>query len=263
MNVATLSYYCSPKIFVMRIFLLIILLAILGLHVNGQSDTTITYYSKDRKKCDRDSAHHINRSYYDGKHWVTLSTWASTGNVHFITRYADKERRKPVDSTTYFRENGSPHKTFFWENSRPAKGLYFYENGKKSGEVIYSSGEPIYRGWDTSGTLMEGYIVEKEPNFPGGAAAWQQFLEQNLRPKVAARAGSRAGEYTVRVGFTVNTDGSVSNVHPLDATPGCNACIKEAVRVVTKAPRWNPAIVDNQPADFQAVQHITFQVIER
>lgn len=102
--------------------------------------------------------------------------------------------------------------------------------------------------------------IEKEARFPGGYDAWKKFLERHLNSQVAADDGAPSGNYTVKVQFVVDKDGNVSNVTAIDVPKECPACGPEAVKVIKKSHKWEPAIQNGRPVTYQAIQHITFKV---
>lgn len=81
-------------------------------------------------------------------------------------------------------------------------------------------------------------FVEIAPMFNGGSEALNKFLSSNLNyPSQAARAGVTG---RVIVQFVVEKDGSIGNVKVLK---GINfGCDEEAVRVISKMPKWKPGI---------------------
>ncbi len=105
--------------------------------------------------------------------------------------------------------------------------------------------------------------VEKEAKFPGGPEAWRRFLERNLNANVAADDGAPTGNYTVRVQFIVDKEGNISNVSALDPPKACPSCGPEAVKVIKRGPKWDPAVQNGRNVIYQAIQHITFQVVEQ
>jgi TonB family C-terminal domain len=78
--------------------------------------------------------------------------------------------------------------------------------------------------------------VEVQPEFPGGYAELMKWLNDNLEyPVIAAEQGTQG---VVNMRFVVQPDGSVGKVEvvkPLD--PSCD---KEAIRVLSKMPKWIP-----------------------
>jgi periplasmic protein TonB len=99
-------------------------------------------------------------------------------------------------------------------------------------------------------------VVEDQPEFPGGEAARQQFLSDNLRyPQMAREAGIQG---TVFVTFVVEIDGSVTDVRIVRGIGG--GCDEEAVRVVKMMPNWEPGRQRGQPVRVQFVMPIRFRL---
>ncbi|MDB5192362.1 MAG: hypothetical protein JWQ96_1925 [Segetibacter sp.] len=104
--------------------------------------------------------------------------------------------------------------------------------------------------------------VEKEAKFPGGLEGWKRYLERNLNAQVASDDGAPAGNYTVRVQFIVDKTGTISNVQAIDVPKACPSCGPEAVKVIKRGPKWEPAIQNGREVTYQAIQLVTFQVSE-
>lgn len=80
-------------------------------------------------------------------------------------------------------------------------------------------------------------LVEEKPSFNGGDAnEFSKWVNSKLvYPEIAKENGVQ-GRVTLQ--FTVNTDGTVSNVKVLRGVD--SSLDKEAVRVVTSSPKWKP-----------------------
>ena len=80
-------------------------------------------------------------------------------------------------------------------------------------------------------------LVEDKPSFMGGDAnTFSKWVNERLvYPEIAKENGVQ-GRVTLQ--FTVNTDGSVSNVKVLRGVD--SSLDKEAVRVVSMSPKWTP-----------------------
>lgn len=79
-------------------------------------------------------------------------------------------------------------------------------------------------------------VVEKQPSFPGGQKALQQYIKESQNyPEAAKRAGLSG---RVIVAFVVNTDGSIQNVELLKGIG--MGCDEEAIRLVKRMPNWIP-----------------------
>ncbi len=93
---------------------------------------------------------------------------------------------------------------------------------------------------------------DKEPEFPGGAAAMQRYMVENTRHPAGM---GETGEVQVR--FVVGTDGHVGDVavvrglHPL--------ADQEAVRVVSAMPHWAPGERDGRPVAVPCVVPVLFR----
>jgi protein TonB len=100
--------------------------------------------------------------------------------------------------------------------------------------------------------------VEVEAAFPGGDAAWRNYLQKNLNADVPVEGGAGEGTYTVIVKFVVSKDGSLSDV-TCESDPGFGMCA-EATRVIKKTRNWTPAIQNGRNVNAYRRQPITFQV---
>lgn len=80
-------------------------------------------------------------------------------------------------------------------------------------------------------------MVEQKPSFMGGDAnTFSKWVNERLvYPEIAKENGVQ-GRVTLQ--FTVNADGSVSNVKVLRGVD--SSLDKEAVRVVSQSPKWTP-----------------------
>ena len=99
-----------------------------------------------------------------------------------------------------------------------------------------------------------GLQAKEQPEFPGGDAALQKFLKENVKyPEIAKENGV---EGIVVVGFLVTTDGSLTNMKVVKfVDPDLE---KEAVRVVTIMPAWIPAEKDGTPFEAPSQVDVPF-----
>lgn len=80
-------------------------------------------------------------------------------------------------------------------------------------------------------------LVENKPTFQGGDANnFSKWVNSHLEYPDLAKENGIQGRVTLQ--FTVNTDGSVSNVIVLRGVD--SSLDKEAVRVVASSPKWQP-----------------------
>jgi protein TonB len=80
-------------------------------------------------------------------------------------------------------------------------------------------------------------IVEEQPEFPGGTKALFKWIQDNLKyPSISRNNGSQG---TALMAFTVNSDGSITDVQVAKSTNDMYLD-KEAKRVVEAMPKWKP-----------------------
>ena len=97
--------------------------------------------------------------------------------------------------------------------------------------------------------------VERPGSFPGGDAAMLKWIKENLIYPESARINGITGR--VFVSFIIEKDGSISDVTILKGVdPDLD---KEAVRLVTKMPRWTPGKNDGVPVRSYFRLPITFK----
>ena len=100
-------------------------------------------------------------------------------------------------------------------------------------------------------------VVEEKPKFKGGDqnefTKW--VYSQVVYPEIAKENGVQG---RVMLTFTVNTDGSVSDVKVLRGVD--SSLDKEAVRVVSSSPKWSPGKQRNKPVKVKFTFPIIFQL---
>jgi len=96
--------------------------------------------------------------------------------------------------------------------------------------------------------------IEKMPVFIGEDQDFLKYISDNLIYPEIARTVGLQGE--VMVSFSVNTDGTVSNVKALNDLGG--GCDSEAVRVVSLSPKWKPASYNGQAVKITASAPVDF-----
>ncbi|WP_026751097.1 energy transducer TonB [Sediminibacterium sp. C3] len=103
-------------------------------------------------------------------------------------------------------------------------------------------------------------VVQIPAEFPGGLSAWAKYLERNLNRDLPVENGAPPGKYTVVVSFIVAKDGTISDV-VAENDPGYGTK-NEAVRVITRGPKWKPAVQNGRNVIYRHKQSITFMVSE-
>ncbi len=99
-------------------------------------------------------------------------------------------------------------------------------------------------------------LADKMPEFPGGQEALIAFLGRELRYPEEARESGAAGKVVAQ--FVVSENGSISDIQIIRSV-GCG-CDEEAIRVISKMPRWEPGMVDGVPEKVYFKLPITFSL---
>lgn len=97
--------------------------------------------------------------------------------------------------------------------------------------------------------------VEVDARFNGN---WKAFLERNLNPEVPVQHDAPPGRYSVVIQFVVDKEGNVSDITPL--TSHGYGMEEEALRVLRKAAKWEPAIQNGIKVKAYRRQVIVFEV---
>ena len=86
------------------------------------------------------------------------------------------------------------------------------------------------------GEIVNFYVIEEKPEFPGGEQAMMKWIAENVKyPEIAKESGVTG---KVFVQFVINKEGKVVDVEVLR---GVDAYLdKEAIRVITDMPSWTP-----------------------
>ncbi len=99
-------------------------------------------------------------------------------------------------------------------------------------------------------------IVDVMPTYPNGEAGWASYLKKNLKyPKFAKKS---AVESEVVLELIVRKDGSITNIKYL--TMAGYGFEEEAVRLLQKCEKWNPAIKNGQPVNYKGRITIPFRL---
>lgn len=99
--------------------------------------------------------------------------------------------------------------------------------------------------------------VEIESSYPGGAGAWMRYLNKTFRyPQEAQDEGIQG---TVVVQFIVDKEGNVSEVEAVSG-PSTGGLRDEAIRVIKKSGKWEPAVQNGRKVKSYKKQPITFKL---
>ena len=147
----------------------------------------------------------------------------------------------------------------------PNENLIDTEIGNKNVEGKKPDGlaTPSNDSTGTGETSVKETVTDKpelptrNASFPGGTAAWLDFLRKFLQSPEDMEPGQRI---EVQVRFWIGIDGVISN--PEIVKSGGKAFDKEVLRVLKKMPRWEPAIQNGNYVAVTYTQPVIFIGVE-
>lgn len=104
--------------------------------------------------------------------------------------------------------------------------------------------------------IVVGAVAADKPQFPGGQAALDKYITENMKYPQAAKDNGIEG--VVGVVFTVKADGTIGTIKiKRMVDPDLEA---EAIRLVKGMPKWVPADKDGNPVDAPAEVNVDFSL---
>jgi TonB family protein len=120
--------------------------------------------------------------------------------------------------------------------------------------VADSNIRPVRVNGDTTFYENGFAFIETHPAYPGGWKAVDAYISDNIHYPKAARKARKNG--TVRVRFTLDTTGQVTNVRALDSLG--YGLEEEASRVISQMPPWIPGRQQGKPVKVEFTLPIKF-----
>ncbi|MFP5039481.1 energy transducer TonB [Parasediminibacterium sp. JCM 36343] len=269
----------------MKFLSTLVIVLIVFAHIGYSQDTLVKYYDSSWNRLStKENARFYLKAVKEENLYKCKIYYLPSMNIY--SRYTCKdtalkqsigldlnyhENGQLKDSSLYSKESKHLFRYSFYESGKLKNvtnygdsGAYnthdFYENNKLRAYSYRNKGakESIDTGYDESGNIVPDYIYMRAAVFPGGPNGWVKFLQKHLDSYVPTFNFAPRGKYTVMVAFMVNKEGKVQNIRT-ENDPGYGTK-KEAMRVMSKSPDWEPAIEYNQPVNYTLRQAITFIV---
>ena len=142
-------------------------------------------------------------------------------------------------------------------NSKVAVGALNVVGNDENGEVLKAkeviATEPV-KPKEEDNKVFD--VVEQMPSYPGGMGALMQYLSSNIKyPAIAEENGIQG---RVICTFVVERDGSITDVRIAKSVdPSLD---KEAMRVVSKMPRWIPGKQNGSAVRVKYTLPVTFRL---
>lgn len=99
-------------------------------------------------------------------------------------------------------------------------------------------------------------VTEIMPQFPGGEAEANKFIQKNLVIPASAKKNNISEKCYVK--FVVTKDGSIKDITIIKGIPNCPECNEEAKKVIAKMPKWTPGKQNGLPVAVYYTKSINF-----
>lgn len=104
--------------------------------------------------------------------------------------------------------------------------------------------------------VVNFYVIEEKPEFPGGEAAMFQWIAKNVKYPEIAKENSVQGKVFVQ--FVIGKEGKVTDVQVVRGVdPSLD---KEAVRIIQSMPAWKPGKQRGKPVKVSFQLPINFKL---
>jgi len=107
---------------------------------------------------------------------------------------------------------------------------------------------------DTVKKIPKDTANNREAEYEGGLPQWTSYLSKNLQYPDRARDRNIHGQ--VQLGFMVNAEGVLSDIHLLKSVE--YSLDQESVRVLNESGKWSPCLIDGQPVNTCKTQTVDF-----
>jgi len=242
---------------------LTILFTVIVLGSVAQNNSFVKYFDSTWKPCTKENASFYTEFEKLDTVYKCTSYYLPSKKLFGKSTYYDTLFRKATGLTVRFFESGIVSDSAFYnEKSMLLWFKEYYPSGKIKSIVKVINGKPITEGYDEDGKPMELYtVIQMPPEFNGGLEKWKEFLEKNLKWKIPLKNKAPAGKYTVILKFSVDEEGNLSNIIA-ENDPGFGTK-EEAIRVLSKSPKWKPATQNGKAIKYNHKQSITFLVSDQ
>jgi protein TonB len=239
-------------------YFLLFLLTIPVLAASGQ-DTS--YYDRHGKQVTAGNFYRYSQILIrdpSDSNQVTLKSWYRSGKLKSVTHYSDYQKKVMGGAYEEYYEDGRIKTVAnFVHDSLDGELKSYWDNGRLKRDDFFAR-EKLLRGrcLDSTGRLLPHTDWRIMAEFPGGLQSMVRYLSTKVHYPMKARKKGAQGE--VLIGFVVEDDGRVDQVHVIrQVAPYLDA---EAVKVVSRMPRWKPGTVDGQKVEEQYTLPIRFKL---
>lgn len=205
------------------------------------TDSTISFLNGPYKSYYANGRIEYDGSYLNGfedKLWLKRD---SSGNLIDSSFY--EGGKKITTATFYYGKDNMLYEVEFADSLKNTfRNIDYNDKGGIKYDAQFIGEDGVLLTYDSLGVATKSILKTKErikAQMEGGTSAFSDYLRRNLDAAVPAIKGASSGTYTVILKFTVEIDGTISNIIP-ETNLGFGM-EKEAIRVIKNSPKWKPA----------------------
>lgn len=143
------------------------------------------------------------------------------------------------------------------DNEKKVEGIEMSsEDDQKTVQVITQA--PVAAPVEEEDDDQIFLVVEEQPQFPGGDEALLRYFRDNVKYPVMAQEMGIQGRVICQ--FTVRKDGSVGDVVVVRSAD--KSLDAEAIRLVSKMPKWKPGKQRGKPVHCKFTVPVTFKLAQ-
>jgi TonB family protein len=219
-----------------------------------------TYYPNGKKKYEVNySMMSVNGEWkaWNDKGVLVIHAWAEQFQDTLEYVYNSKGKRLKETDPEYA-EQFRFYKAGMMISVVPTSELFNGDQNQEGGYEEVSDEVPPAIAQESVVEEQVFVFAEVMPEFPGGEAAFQEYLRKNLKyPQIERDAGK---DGTVYITFTVKVDGKIADVKVAKPVPGAPGFSKEAIRLFTEMPNWIPGKMNGRPINITMTKPVRFKL---
>lgn len=190
-----------------------------------------------------------------GYHYISSLSWHENGAM------SDSSRYNPDDSTLVtvgWYPDGKPSYAGRWKNGKAVgKWKHYHPTGHSSAEVWYNDGKRYKRKLYDEDGVTETDTTGKDRNafYKKGINRWIANIERHINFPAQYQTANR-NSFSIYITFIVDEQGEIKEIFTVSPThPDFN---KALLATMKKAPRWEPAILNNKKVSCYMGGNFTF-----
>lgn len=222
-----------------------------SLNVFDLSKVDTIWQAPNNKVCKKDTATYYKlHSLSSVPGLFLVNQYYITGELYMTGRLTSVKPEHRDGDFYWFYKTGEKQRKVTYKNDM----IYSTKRWDKKGVEKVLSARPV---WSESGKLsVEEILIDKNPEFPGGLVALQNFLSRNLN--YPSKAKNKKIEGRVNVRFIIDETGKVTYSEVIEkVNPDLEA---ESIRVIKKMPAWSPAINEGHPLSIVLIMPFVYRL---